>query len=193
MLPMNACLGLISASFVFIVSGSKSRKYMALVKGLKPDLVGVFGDLPTGRKVSWQDIEVSVESKNSVKEIVKQAATYARCSLLNNLRRFFSLAMGFNFKTLEAFVFVFHRSGLSASFPLKFKTDEGFNGLVKHIVGILSIRGDAAYGLDVTRTQTMFCINNRYYRLLRYLYLCGSLRGRGTAVYSLEGMYLRRF
>ena len=163
------------------------------IKGLKPDCIGIFDEhLPSLSQgdVSWEKIEISIECKKSVKEMVKQVATYARCSLLNNLRRFFALTMGFDFNSLEVYILLFHRSGLSASPPLGLRTEEGFNGLVRHIIGILSIQGEALYGLDVTRTDASeFCIDNRFYKLDRYLYLRGSLRGRGTAVYSLRGMY----
>ena len=161
-----------------------------ILKGLKPDCVGVFGEQLNQGDVFWENIEISIECKRSVKEMIEQVAKYARCSLLNNLRRFFALTMGFNFKSLEVYILLFHRSGLSASRPLGLKTEESFNGFVRHIIGILSIQGEALYGLDVTRTDTgEFCIDNRFYQLDRYLYLRGSLRGRGTAVYSLKGMH----
>jgi hypothetical protein len=78
---------------------------------------------------------------------------------------------------------------LSSSRPLKLKTREGFNGLVSHIVGILTLKEEAAYGLDTTRVQNMFRVNNRYYGIVRLLYMRGTLRGRSTIVYSLQGMY----
>lgn len=61
---------------------------------------------------------------------------------------------------------------------------------MKHIVGMLSIRDEAGYGLDVTRSQDIFSINDRYYQLVRLLYMRDSLRGRSTVVYNLEGMIL---
>jgi hypothetical protein len=164
-------------------------------KGLKPDGIGIIGKLSTEKEESanvpeqsWEKIEFHIESKASVREMVRQSATYARCCLLRNKRRFFSLGIGFNYKTLNAYIFVFHRSGLSSSRPLKVTTREGFDGLVRHIVGILSFKDEAAYGLDTTRTQDMFCINNRYYKNIRFLYDRGSLKGRTTVVYSLQGM-----
>ena len=169
--------------------GKEVEEKCGTVKGLKPDGIGIIGKLQT--MVSWEDIEISVESKSSAEELVKQAAMYAHCSLLNNLRRFFTLVIGFNFTTLEAYVFVFHHSGLSSSSPLGLKKKLGFVGLVKHMVGILSIQGEATYGLDITRSQHMFHINNHYYQHVRFLYLHDSqLRGRATVLYSLDGMYL---
>jgi hypothetical protein len=173
-------------------------------KGLKPDGVGIIGELSTKTKkpakksakkpeLSWEQIEVNVESKASVRDMVRQSGTYARCCLLANQRRFFSLGIGFHYKKLEAYVFVFHRSGLSSSRPLKLTTGEGFKGLVSHIVGILSFKEEAAYGLDTTRFQKMFRINNRYYEIVRLLYVRGTLRGRSTIVYSLQGMYICGF
>ncbi|KAF8488604.1 hypothetical protein F5888DRAFT_1595076, partial [Russula emetica] len=87
-------------------------------KGLKPDGVGIIGELSTGTKetakgpeLSWEQIEFSVESKASIRDMVRQSGTYARCCLLSNQRRFFALGIGFHYKKLEAYVFVFHRSG----------------------------------------------------------------------------------
>jgi hypothetical protein len=110
---------------------------------------------------------------------------------LKNQRRFFSLGIGFQYKKMEVYVYAFHHGGLSSSLPLKIKTTEGFNGLVEHIVGILSIKDEAAYGLDPTRFQDLFYINDRFYRSVHYLCVRGNLRGRSTIVHSLEGMYMR--
>lgn len=170
-------------------------------KGLKPDIVGIIGEPPIGMKNSaekssakkaelcWERVEVTVESKATVRDMVRQSGTYARCCLLSDPRRFFSLGIGFQYKNLEAYFFVYHRSGLSSSLALDLKTAEGFRGLVGHIIGILSIKGEADYGLDITRTQTTFCINNRYYVVGRVIFARGSLRGRCTTVYNLRGTY----
>lgn len=170
--------------------GREVKEMYGSFKGLKPDGIGTIGEPLTQEEVvSWNDIEVILESKNSVKDMVKQAATYARCSLLNNSRRCFALVICLQFTSLDVYILVFHRSGLSASSPLGLKNKLGFDGLVKHMVGLLAIQEEAAYGLDVTRSQDIFLINNRYYRHVRSLYLRDSLRGRATAVYSLNGMY----
>jgi len=109
------------------------------IRSLKPDGGGILDQLPSRTKeLSWEHIEVTFESKRTVTELVRQSGTYARCCFLSNQRRSFSLGIGFRFTTLEAYVFLFHRSGLSSSRPLKLKTREGFEGLVRHIVAILS-------------------------------------------------------
>jgi hypothetical protein len=159
---------------------------------LDPDGVGIIDELSTRTEepadseeptkkpqLSWDQIEIIVKSKASVRYMVRQSGTYARCCL----------GIGFHYRKSEAYVFVFHRSGPSSSRQLKVTTDEGFKGLVSHIVGILSFKEEATYGLDTTRIQNMFRINNRYYEIVRILYARGSLRGRSTVVYSLKGMY----
>jgi len=122
--------------------------------------------------------------------MVRQSATYTRCCVSRNQRRFVSLRIGFQYKELEAYFFVFHQGGLSLSRPLKVTTSGGFQGLVNHVLGILSI-DEATYGLDPTRFQTFFFINNRCYEIARLVYVRGSFRGRSTIVYSLQGMYMR--
>jgi hypothetical protein len=176
--------------------GNEAKERYGRAMGLKPDSVGIIGKLPTGTddsELSWEDVEVIVESKRTVRQMVQQSGMYTRLCLLNNLRRFFALGIGLHFTTLDVYVFVFHRSGFSSSCPLKLTTEEGFRDLVKHVVGILSFKGEAAYGLDTTRTQDMFYINNRYYEAVRPLYMRSSPRGRSTVVHSLSGMYPCRF
>jgi len=150
--------------------------------------LGILGELPAGGKIPWEDVEVTIEVSGPIDALIQQAAIHARCSLLNNKRRFFAISIGFNHITLEAFFFVFHRSGLSSSRPLSLRTQQGFQDIAKHIVGMMNIRDEAEYCLDVTRSQNMFCLNERYYDVLRVLYLRDGLCGTSTAIYSLNGM-----
>lgn len=176
-------------SLRFYHFGDEVDEKYGCYKGLRPNGLGIIGELPIERAVSWEEIEVIIEAKRRIKHMVQHAAMYARCCLLNNRRRFFSLAIGFNFESLEVYVLVFHRSGLSSSRPLGLKEEQGFKDLVRHMVGILSTQGEAAYGLDITRSQNEFFINNRHYRIVHHLYLRDDLRGRATAVYGLDGRY----
>jgi len=173
-------------------------------RGLKLGCAGIIGKLSAKMKkpteepankpeLSWGQIEVHIGSKASVRDMLQQSGTYAHFCLLNNQRHSFSLGIGFDYKKLEAYVLVFHRSGLSSSQPLKLSTGKGFKDLVKHIVGILSFKEEAAYGLDTTCFQNFFCINNHYFKIVQILYLRGSLQGRSTIVYHLQGMYTCRF
>jgi hypothetical protein len=187
--------------------GYEINEILGSQKPLKPDVVGVIGDLPTktsveqtaGRRakkspsydVLWKLVHLVIESKLSIRDMLRQLATYARCCLLCDQRRFFSLGIGFQYKTFELYVYAFHHAGLSSSRPLKIKTADGFKGLVEHIVGILSIKDEAAYGLDPTRFQDLFYINDRCYKSVHYIHVRGNLRGRSTIVHSLEGMYMR--
>jgi hypothetical protein len=136
---------------------------------LKPDVVGIIGELPAEPeepaeepaeerakrpKLSWEQVEAAFESKGTVRDMVRQSGTYARCCVLSNRRRFFSLGIGFHYKKMEAYFFVFHRGELSSSRPLKVTTSEGFQGLVKYIVGILSLNEEATHDLDTTRFES---------------------------------------
>jgi hypothetical protein len=77
--------------FAFIPLGKRTLRNMERSKALKPDGIGLPGELPTRRKAPWEDIEIIVEAKKDVKDMVKQAATHASCSLLNDSRHFFAL------------------------------------------------------------------------------------------------------
>jgi hypothetical protein len=177
-------------------------------KPLKPDGVGIIREeLPTkpvtekknGQSITkavydlpWGLVEIFFESKASIPDMVRHCAAYARCCNSSNPRRFFNLGIGFQYKSMEAYVFAFHHGGLSSSHPLKIRTPEGFNGLVEHIVGILSIKDEAAYGLDPTRCGDYFYINDRFFKSVGDpLYVRGNLRGRSTIVHGLVGVYMR--
>ena len=157
-------------------------------KGLKPDGVGILSEL-TPVELSWDRIEVTFKAKASIPDMIWQSGAYARCCLSSNHKRSFAFVIGFQHRTLEAYIFVYNRSGLSSSHPLDLKTPGGRKGLVRHIVGILSIKDEASYGLDTTRNKDTFCINNRYYTILHQIYVRNCLRGRCTMVYGLQGMY----
>ena len=160
----NNCLlqvhGHYLGSLQFYSYGPEVANSCGSVKPLKPDGVGLLAGLSPGGRVSWEHVEVIIEVKNDIKALIKQAATYARCPLLSNRRRFFSIAIGFNHKTLNACFLIFH-SGLSSSYPLSLKTRQGFEDFVKHMVGPLSIRGEADYHLDLTlsKTRNQFYLN----------------------------------
>ena len=155
---------------------------------LKPHGVGLLGGLSADGKIFWEDVEVIVEVNDQIDALVQQAAMGARCSLLNNNRRFFAISIGFNYRTLDVYFFVFHRSGLSSSRPLSLKTQQGFQDVVTHIIGMMSIRDETEYCLDVTRSQNTFRLNQRYYDVVHVLYIRDGLCGRSTAIYSLNGM-----
>jgi len=175
--------------------GSEVAEVYGSFRSLKPDGVGLLTDLPASRRISWGDVQVVVEVKSDIKALVKQAATYARCSLLNDRRRFFSIVIGFNHRKLNVYFLVFHHSGLSSSRALSLNTRQGFEDVVKHLVGMLSITDEAGYHLDQTlsESQNQFYLNDRLYDVVRLVHMRDSLRGRSTAVYNLAGMDRRSF
>ncbi len=144
--------------------------------------------LPSGGKISWGEVEAVIQIESEIEASLKQAATYSLCSLLNERRRSFAIVIGFDQNALDAYFFVFHRLGLSSSRPLCLRTQQGLEGVMKHIIGMLCIQDEAGYGLDMTRSHKMFHINERRYRIVRLIYTHDTLCGRSTAVYSLNGM-----
>jgi hypothetical protein len=179
------------SSLRFHTFGEEVKECIGSYKSLKPDVIGTLGPYPPPQgKVSWKDIEIAAEIKANDKDMIKQATTYARCTLITDRRRTFSVVITFNHKSLQVRFLVFHPSGLSSSKPLSFKTQEGFRGVVRHVVGLLSIQDEAGWGLDLTRSRDsdMFRINDQYYKVDRTLFVRDSLCGRSTVVYSLLGM-----
>jgi hypothetical protein len=159
------------------------------LRPLKPDALGLLRS-PTQQKLSWNDVAIIVEVKDKIPELIQQLSTYARCYLAADRRRSFAPAIGFNHKSLQFYYFAFHRSGLSSSGPISLHTPEGFQTVVKHMVGILSIPDEEAFGLDMTRRGDVCRINDRDYDIVRPICVRNSVRGRATVVYSLKCIQL---
>ena len=109
----------------------------------KPDYLGLLCS-PTSQqqKLSWNDVMIIVEVRSRVSDLLQQLSTYARCYLAAYRRRSFAPAIGFDHKSLQIYCFTFHCSGLSSSGPIPLRTPEGFQSVVKYMVGILSIPDD---------------------------------------------------
>ncbi|KAH8983754.1 hypothetical protein EDB92DRAFT_1889715, partial [Lactarius akahatsu] len=115
---------------------------------LKPNILGlVRSPLPCTQRISWNDDDVAVvvEVKHGQRKLVSQLSTYARCYLSVDRRRSFSIAIAFDHQTLQMRFIVFHRSGLSSSHELSLHSEAGFQSVVKHMVGILSIPDEEAF------------------------------------------------
>ena len=151
---------------------------------LKPDILGLLHSRTP--KIFWRDVAIFVEVKNQLVDAVNQLAMYARSHLTLVRRRSFSIAMHFDHKELTLRFFCFHRSGLCGSLPLRFKDEDGFRSVVEHMVGIMSIRDEAAFGLDVTRIEDVYRLDNHNYEIVRTIQLRESVRGHSTVVYSLQ-------
>ena len=156
------------------------------LRPLKPDALGLLRSPTHKQKFSWNDVAVIVEVKGQVTELIQQLSTYARCYLAADRRRSFAPAIGFDHKSLQIVFIAFHRSGLSSSGPISLRTPEGFQTVVEHMVGILSIPDEEAFGLDATRCGDMYRINDRDYDIVRPICVRNSVRGRATTVYSLK-------
>ena len=167
--------------------GREMKDIYNSLRPLKPDALGVLPPPTTPQpKVFWKAVAIIIEVKNRVTELIQQLSAYARCYLAADRRRSFAPAIGFHHKSLEILFFTFHRSGMSSSGPISLRTLEGFQTVVKYMVGILSIPDERAFGLDMTRAGDVFRINDRDYDIVRSICEHNCVRGRATAVYSLK-------
>ena len=138
------------------------------------------------RKISWIDVAVFIAVKSHLIGAVKQLVTYTHCCLAIDRRRSFSIAIAFGHKALTLRFLCFHRSGISISPPLHLDTEDGFRSVVEHMIGILSIRNEAAIGLDKTRVKDVYHLNNCKYEIVRTIHERNSVCGHSTVVYSLK-------
>ncbi|KAH9049708.1 hypothetical protein EDB84DRAFT_1672533, partial [Lactarius hengduanensis] len=142
--------------------------------------------LKPNQKISWNDVAIIVEVKRKRLELIQQLSTYARCYLAIDRRRSFSIAIAFNHENLRMRFLIFHRAGLSSSHELSLREEAGFQSVVEHMVGVLSIPDEKAFGLDMARFENVCRINNRDYEIVRPIHVRNSVRGRATAVYSIR-------
>ena len=152
--------------------------------------MGLLRSPPHQQKISWHDVAIIVEVNHKELDLVQQLSTYARCYLAVDRRRSFSITIASHYEKLQMRFLVFHRSGLSSSHELSLRSEAGFQSVVKHMVGILSIADEKAFGLDMTRCRDVFRINDQNYEIVRPIHVRNSVRGRATAVYSIRGTEL---
>src|ERR1700677_1264090 len=153
---------------------------------LKPDMLGLLHPrTPDEPTISWNDVVVFIEVKSQLIEAVKRLATYAHCHLAVERRRSFTIAIAVCRKQLTLHFICFHRSGISVSLPLHLDKEDGFRSVVEHMVEILSIQDEEAFGLDVTRVENVFRLNDRNYEIVRTIHERNHIR-HSAAVYSLK-------
>ena len=164
-------------------SGTQTRK------PLKPEILGLLHSC-TLQQPSWNDVSVFVEVNARLVDAIKRLETYARNHLIFNRRRSFSIAISFNHKDMSLRFLCFHRSGISISSQLHLREEDGFRSAVEHMVGLLSIKDEEAFGLDMTRENDVYRLNNANYRIMRTIHMHDSIYGHATVVYSLQRMAL---
>lgn len=98
--------------------------------------------------------------------------------------------MCFNHKELSLRFLCFHRSGISTSPQLHLDEEDGFRSVVKHMVGLLSIKDEEAFGLDTTRVKDVYPLNDLNYEIVHTIQMRKSICGHATVVYSLKRVYL---
>ncbi|KAI9452529.1 hypothetical protein BJY52DRAFT_1190201 [Lactarius psammicola] len=136
--------------------GVEMREKVDSEKPLKPDILGLLrSHTPDELEISWNDVAIFVEVKSCPIDVVKRLATYAHRHLAVDRRRSFFIAIAFSHKALTLHSLCFHRSGVSISSPLHLDKEDGFRSVVEHMVGILSIRDEEAFGLDMTRVKSV--------------------------------------
>lgn len=120
---------------------------------LKPDLLMFSGELLSNEDFSWSLVDAIMEVKDDWPDLLWQAATYADCMFAApvtpmQIYRRFVMALLFNHKTMEFSFACFHRSGCTRTPPISITTQEGFDRLIRILVGIKSIASMEAAGYD---------------------------------------------
>jgi hypothetical protein len=171
----------------FYPHGAEMREKLdsGTLKPLKPEILGLLHSC-TLQRPSWNDVSVFVEVNARLVDAIKRLAAYARNHLTFNRRRSFSIAMSFNHKDLSLRFLCIHRSGISMSSQLHLREEDGFRGAIEHMVGLLSVKDEEAFGLDMTRENDVYHLNNANYRIMRTIHMRNSICDHATVVYSLQ-------
>ena len=153
---------------------------------LKPDMLGLLhSHMPDELTISWSDVAIFIEVKGQLIEAVKQLAMYAHCHLAVERRLSFTIGVAICRNQSTLHFICFHRSGISISPPLHLDEEDGFRSVVGHMVGIISIRDEEAFGLDMTSVDNVFRLNDCNYEVVRTIYKRHDIRC-SAAVYSLK-------
>ncbi|KAJ7220514.1 hypothetical protein GGX14DRAFT_354587 [Mycena pura] len=143
----------------FVVYDKPTGDGIEAAAPLKPDLVGgqdflakvnpssVLYWSPPPPPADLPSILIPSEIKNKWTELVRQAATYARCLFSARPLRKAALVLGYNHKTKEFRFLLFHRGGLTASHVLDPRTPHGRKQMVRVFLALLTCRstGDAGF------------------------------------------------
>jgi hypothetical protein len=110
---------------------------------LEPDIMGTLKEEKTEgeeeQRLYWnppshqptREIVLPVEMKGDWKDMITQAATYARSMFSAHPNRIFALALAFNQKTKELMFLVFHHGGLAASEPYDISKPKGLEDVAR--------------------------------------------------------------
>ncbi|CAA7263360.1 unnamed protein product [Cyclocybe aegerita] len=168
---------------------------------LKPDLAGgrklvvIFQQDPSATLYwsridkSHHQIDIPVEVKLDEKDMVAQAASYARCLFSASPSRLFSLVLCFNQKNKSLRFVIFHRGGLTASLPLYLDTQGGREGALELFLSITcwTSATDAGFNPSCNDLEYMIPLNSTGTEgvratILDNLYEAICVRGSSTKV-----------
>jgi hypothetical protein len=195
----------------FFVYDRATGDGVAGAPALQPDLVGLRdsiavdeGTLKIKRatKLFWSSpegkvtIDIPVEVKNTWRDLVRQAATYARCLFSASPLRNSALVFGYNHVSQDMRFLLFHRGGLTSSTALNLLSAEGQRGILRIFLALLTCRNyrDLGFPEWCNEREVRLPINDPRFGAPEFVnlrvdsilhsYLC--CRGRATRVYRLS-------
>ncbi len=173
----------------FEVYGAEMQEMFDMEYPLRPDILALLPSCTPHQRdtlTSWSDVAVIVGVNHRPLELIQTLSICASRYLTVDRRRSFCIAITFNYQTLKMHFLIFHRSGISFSPPLSLNHVDGFQSAIKHMVGILSIQDEAAFGLDMTRVGNVYNLNDHGYHIIHTHHSNNIVCGRATVMYSLQ-------
>ncbi|TCD62006.1 hypothetical protein EIP91_007624 [Steccherinum ochraceum] len=165
---------------------------------LKPDVVGIKGSRPGNRvrpkeHLWWKppmnqlllQLLLPCEVKGRWKDLIMQAATYARALFFAAPSRIFALTLAFNHKTMQLRFLIFHRGGLTASKPLCPSQPEHFGRILQLFLSIMLWQTPTDAGFLGSCNELVYAIPsslNNTATVQEVLHNSDCVRGRATRV-----------
>ncbi|KAJ6630936.1 hypothetical protein B0H10DRAFT_1979950 [Mycena sp. CBHHK59/15] len=134
---------------------------------LKPDLAGGNGvDVLGTNTLYWSPpeghkgphMQLPVEVKKNMRDLVSQSATYARCLFSAHPSRTFALVLAFNHTQRELRFLIFHRSGLTSTKALKLEDRKARADTLRLIMTLLLWSTPQHAGFVDTTNDFMYLI-----------------------------------
>ncbi|KAG8831136.1 hypothetical protein FRC17_003619, partial [Serendipita sp. 399] len=155
---------------------------------MKPDILVLSGPIEKEDHSRWEEPIMVCEVKRDGKDLVRQAATYARAMLSARPNRHIAFVILLNHVKGEVQFSAFHRGGMVITEPMEIRSLQGYENLVHLTVAFLMCTEySSTIGEDHSRdAQKLMLPDGRIGVMTEILFNCPTLRGRATYVSTLR-------
>lgn len=178
--------GTIHANLRFYKYDRRMKEGISLSSPLKPDIIGCHCPWDGASPLSWTQVDVAVEVKDTWPSMLTQAASYARSQFVSQPYRQFVAVIYFQHLKKDVRVGFHFRSGLVVTELMTLTEKAGFCNFVTVILGIGSWTEHGKAGIDTSLTGNLVSIPGMgVWEIEETLCDRKVIRGRSTRVFRL--------